>query len=585
MSLPQQTQRLLALFQSGRFREAEIQARELVAAHPDFAFAWKVLGAAVSIQGGNGVPMLHKAVQLMPDDHEGHNNLGNAYKELGRCEDAVRSYQRALELKPDYAHAHGNLGNALRELERWHEAERSYSRAIELDPGFAEGYANRALALEELGRIEEARESLRRALELDPQLTEARSKLLYIMNCHDARSGAALREEAGRYGVLVAGKARPFSRWPNSREPGRALNVGLVSGDLGAHPVGYFLEGVVAALPAERLRLHAYDAHPRTDRLAERLKARIPRWRTVAGLSDESFARRIQGDGIDVLIDLSGHTVHNRLPVFAWRPAPVQVTWLGYFGTTGVPGMDYILVDPWSVPEGEDDHFSEQVWRLPETRLCFAPPEHAVAVGPLPCAASGQITFGCFGNQAKVNDTVLDVWAAVLHAVPGSRLFLKARQFADAALRDRLLGRFARSGVAGERLILEGVSPRAAYLEAYNRVDIALDTFPFPGGTTTLEALWMGVPTIALRGERFLSRQAESILSNAGLREWLAADRDRYVDLAVKMSADTDALARLRAGLRAQLEHSPLMDAPRFAAHLEAALRSMWQCWCAVGLK
>jgi predicted O-linked N-acetylglucosamine transferase (SPINDLY family) len=583
MSLQDRTQRVLALFQSGRFHEAEVEARALAAAQPDFAFAWKVLGAAVSIQGGNGIPMLQKAVELMPDDHEGHNNLGNAYQDLGRYEDAARSYRQALALRPDYAHAHGNLGNALRALHRWHEAEQACRRALELAPGFAEGHANLGHVLEDLGEVDEARRCLQRALELDPDVPEARSKLLYMMNCLDSRSGMALREEARRYGDALARKAKPHSRWQNSRDPARPLQVGLVSGDLGNHPVGYFLEGVVAALAQNELRLHVYDSHPRNDRLAEGLRKRIPRWHAITGASDESLAARIRADGIDVLIDLSGHTVHNRLPMFAWHPAPVQVTWLGYFGTTGVLGMDYILVDRWSVPEGEEKQFSEQVWRLPETRLCFTPPQDEVAVGPLPARVAGRITFGYFGSQSKINDGVLDTWAEVLRAVPRSTLLLKAKQLGDAALRGRLLERFARRGVGAERLTLEGLSPRREYLEAYNRIDIALDTFPFPGGTTTMEGLWMGVPVVGLRGERFLSRQGESLLMNAGLGDWIGADRRGYVELAARMSADLDALARLRSSLRSRLERSPLMDAPRFASHFEAALRGMWRRWCAGG--
>jgi predicted O-linked N-acetylglucosamine transferase (SPINDLY family) len=243
--------------------------------------------------------------------------------------------------------------------------------------------------------------------------------------------------------------------------------------------------------------------------------------------------------------------------------------------------MDYILVDRWSVPQGEEDQFSESVWRLPETRLCFTSPEEDVAVAPLPALARGEITFGCFGSHSKISDAVLETWANVLRAVPRSRLFLKAKQLADTALQERLLGRFARFGVDAQRLILEGPSPRREYLKAYDRVDIALDTFPFPGGTTTMEGLWMGVPVVGLRGERFLSRQGESILMNAGLGDWIATDRDEYVALAARMSADVAALAALRAGLRASLRRSPLMDAARFAGYFEAALRDMWQRWSA----
>ena len=614
MSIAQRAQRLIALFNQQRYREAERLARQLTGEHPDYAFAWKVLGAAVTVQGGNGMPMLERAVQLMPDDHEAHNNLGNAYLEAGRFEDAAASYRRALALKPDYAHAHGNLGNALRELGRWPEAVSAYRRALETEPGFAEAHSNlggalldlgefeqaivslrRALELDPdsiqahsnlgrallaLGELEQASLSLRRVLELDPDFAEAHSTLLFALNCVELRSSAELVQEARRYGGRVARRGRPFQRWPNPPDPARELHVGLVSSDLRSHPVGYFLESFVAALSSHRLCLHAYQTRGGTDALTERLRARMASWHRVSGMSDEDLARRIRDDGIDILVDLSGHTVHNRLPVFAWRPAPVQVTWLGYFATTGVPGMDYILVDRVSVPEGEEAGFTERVWRLAETRLCFSPPELDVRVAPLPALAAGYVTFGCFGNQAKANDAVIATWAEVLHALPGAKLFLKAAQLAVDSARARLLGRFALHGIGAERLIVEGASPRREYLEAYNRVDVALDTFPYPGGTTTVEGLWMGVPVITLRGKRLLSRQGESLVANAGLEAWIATDRRHYVELAVAMSSDRVALARLRESLRARLMASPLMDAPRFAAHFEAALRGMWRRWC-----
>ncbi len=296
-------------------------------------------------------------------------------------------------------------------------------------------------------------------------------------------------------------------------------------------------------------------------------------------MSDLDLARRIREDAIDVLVDVSGHTSQNRLGVFAAKPAPVQVTWLGYFGSTGVSGVDYVLADPWSVPPGDEDQFTEQVWRLPETRLCFAPPDASVEVGPPPVMASGCVTYGCFGNLAKVGDAVLSVWCRVLQAVPGARMFVKAKQLGDAAVRQRLIARFHEHGIGEDRLTIEGPGPRAAYLAAYNRIDVVLDTFPYPGGTTTLEGLWMGVPIVTRQGDRLLSRQGESILVNLGLTDWIANDEEQYVRLAVA-AADPLRLSQVRPSLRKRLQASPLMDAPRFARHFEAALQGMWSRWC-----
>jgi protein O-GlcNAc transferase len=580
MSLAQRAQRLVSLFSRGRFREAEILARQLVEEHPDYAFAWKVLGSAVAVQGGDGAPMLERAVHLMPDDHEAQNNLGNAYMELRRFGDAAASYRRALALKPDYAHAHGNLANALRALRQRHEAVHAYRRALELRPDFAEAHNNLGRVLLDLGELEPATACFRRALEADADFVEARSSLLFALNSAEREPTTALLAEARRYGEHIARRARPFARWTNVPDPARALNVGLVSGDLRSHAVGFFLESTVAALSPDRLRLHAYETHAASDGLTERLRARMVGWYCVEGLSDERLAGKIRADGIDILVDLSGHTTYSRLAVFAWKPAPVQVTWLGYFATTGVPGMDYVLVDRLCVPDGEDDHFTETVWRLPDTRFCFSAPKHPLPLAALPALATGHVTFGCFGTQLKANDGVIATWADVLQAVPRAKLYLKAPQFSDELARKRVVERFARRDIGSERLIVEAPSPRPEYLAAYNRVDIALDTFPYPGGTTTLEGLWMGVPLITLRGERLLSRQGESMLVNAGLEAWIAADRRHYVELASAMSSDLGALAQLRASLRARLEASPLMNAQRFAGHLEAALRGMWRRWC-----
>ena len=679
-----QRQQLIDLFSAGRVHDAELEARGLVARDPDFGFAWMALGIALQMQGGDALPMLRRAVELMPDDAEAHNNLGNALKDRGQLDDALRHYQRAvalnpdfpeahhqlgialkslgrleeaaqcyrraLALRPDYAYAHGNLGNALRELGRLEEAIASHQRAVELEPDSAEAHSNlgialndvgrlrdaenchrRALALDpeyaaahsnlgvalgdlgrleeavsshrralqlqpdfaagelnlgnalkDLGRMEEALACYRRALALKPDYTQAHSNLLFAMGFLQDQPPLALREEAERFGRSVARGCRPYTDWPAlaDRDPLRPLNVGLVSGDLRNHPVGFFIEGVVAALAGSDIRLAAYQTYARADEVTARLKARIPRWTPVMGLDDAALAERIRADGIDILIDLAGHTAYNRLPAFAWKPAPVQVSWLGYFATTGIPGMDYLLADPWSAPPADAAHFSEEVWRLPETRQCFTPPDAPVEVRPPPSLAAGQVTFGSFNQLAKVNDAVLAAWARVLQAAPGARLFLKANQLNDPAAQSGLRARFAARGVDVSRLLFEGFSSRAEYLAAYHRVDVALDTFPYPGGTTTVEAMWMGVPVLALKGDRMLARQGEGLLVNAGMKDWIAADVGDYIERAARRAADSAALSELRMGLRAQLLASPLLDAPRFARHLAAALRGMWQQRC-----
>ncbi|MFA7242930.1 MAG: tetratricopeptide repeat protein [Sulfuricellaceae bacterium] len=616
--LPQaEREQLVALFNAGRHAEMESLARLLIERHPRFGFAWKGLGAALQMQGKDALAALQKATELLPDDDDAHNNLGNALRDrgqleaalasytkalemepgfaeahynlgnvlqdLGRPDGAVASYRRALELKPDFAAAHGNLGVALKDCGLLDDAAASCRRALEIKPDFADAHNNLGNVLKDLGQLDGALASYRRALECDPGYTKALGNLLFIHNYLADQPVVMLLAEARRFGELVARQAHPYTVWCNVPAPERCLRVGLVSGDLRNHPVGYFLESLLAALASHasgRLEMIAYSNHARSDALTERLKASCHGWHSVAGLSDASLAQQIRDDGIDILIDLAGHTAYNRLPLFAWKPAPVQASWLGYFATTGVAAMDYFIADPWTAPEAEESHFIEKIQRLPQTYLCFSPPDVDVPVAPLPALAERHITFGCFNHLTKMNDAVVALWARVLLAVPGSHLFLKTRQLGEATVRHSVVARFAAHGIAAERLILESAAPRAELLAAYRRVDIALDPFPYPGGATSIEALWMGAPVLTLAGERFLSHIGASIMHNAGLPAWIAADADDYIARAASHAGDLQRLATLRNGLRQQVLASPLFDAPRFARHFEIALREMWRNWC-----
>jgi predicted O-linked N-acetylglucosamine transferase (SPINDLY family) len=361
------------------------------------------------------------------------------------------------------------------------------------------------------------------------------------------------------------------------------LRVGFVSGDLRSHTVGYFAEGLLGALAktaSGAVEIHGYSAHWVNDAVTERIKAACRGWHSAVGLSDERLAQQIRDDRIDILIDLSGHTAHNRLPMFAWKPAPVQATWLGYLATTGVAAIDYVIADQWTLPQSQGGSFTEQIWHLPECYLCFTPPDVQAEVTPLPALAHGHVTFGSFNNLTKINDDVVALWARLLAAVPDGRLFLKAKQIDAPSVRQSVAERFGAHGIAAARLTFAGFAARTDYLAPYQGVDIALDPFPYPGITTTLESLWMGVPVLTLAGESFLARQGVGLLTNAGLPEWIARDRDDYVARAVAHAGDVQRLAALRAGLRNQVSASPLFDAERFAGHLAAALRGMWQEWC-----
>jgi protein O-GlcNAc transferase len=488
-----------------------------------------------------------------------------------------------LALEPDSFEIHGNFGNLLKDMRRLDEAVLSYQRVLELQPNDAKAHNNLGAAFIALGRFSDAVDNFRRALAIDPDLDTAQSNLLFAGNFLGDQPVSWSLAEAKQFGARAMRNARAFSEWKNTPNPDRSLRVGFVSGDFREHSVGHFLEGVLAALVSNapgRLELFAYPTFNSNDEVALRLKSHFKGWVSAMGLSDQDLAQRIRDDEIDILIDLSGHTAHNRLPMFAWNPAPVQVTWLGYLATTGVTAIDYVLADAWTLPEYEEANFTEEVWRLPQSYLCFTPPQGKVQVGRLPALHNGFITFGSFNNLAKINDAVVALWSKVLLAVPGSRLYLKSPQLIDEEIQRRTMKRFKLHGIDEGRLTLEGLVPRADYLLPFHRVDIALDPFPYPGITTSVENLWMGVPVLTLAGNSFLSRQGVGLMMNAGLPDWIGADPGDYVARAVAHASDVQGLAELRARLRHKVFNSPIFDAPRFSQHFEAALRSMWHIWC-----
>ncbi len=565
----------------------------------------------------DSISSYNKAIELDPRFIDAHYNRGNALYELDKLEEAIKSYDRVVELAPGYAAAYFNRANALKKLKRYEESLLSYNKAIALNPSHAEAYNNSGTSLKELMRFEESKHNYDRAIELKPEYSdaylnrgvilvalndlksaildykkaleinpldsEAHSGLLFTLNYVSKRLEKDLLYEAVRYGELVKQKSHAYTSWANTTEIDRCLIIGFISGDFRIHPVGYFIEGVIESLKlhfSKKLKIHCYHNHDIEDALTERIRKNCDEWVFVNELSDEVLSQKIRNDHIDILIDLSGHTAHNRLPVFCWKPAPIQATWLGYFASTGVKEIDYLIADPWVAPQLEDKNYTEKVWRLPETYLCFSPPVDEIQINELPGITSGYITFGSFNNLAKMNQPVVRLWAKVLKAIPDSRLFLKNYRLSNEKVRENIIATFAEYGVSQGRLILEGKSPRNELLSSYQKVDIALDPFPYPGGTTSVESLWMGVPVLTKRGDSFLSRIGETIMNNAGLHNWVAKDEDDYISKAISLTKDLDGLAQLRKELRQKLLSSTLCDSSRFAMHFEDALRSMWTVWC-----
>ena len=574
---PTEVNALIALYNAQRFAEVESQTRLLIGRYPNAGLLWKLLGASLQMQGKDALPALHNAAKLSPNNAEAHNNLGVVLQERGQLDGAVASYRSALKIDPGFVEAHYNLGNVLCELGRLEEAVASYRNALKFNPNLAVIHSNLGAALQELGRLEEALSSCRRALELEPDLAVVHSNLLGMLICTSGHTPSYCLAEAREYGRRVSKKvASRFSTWHCAANPER-LRVGMVSGDLHNHPVGYFLESLLAQLDPARIELIAYPIDTHVDALTTRIEPRFAAWKPLYNLNDEAAARLIHADGVQVLLDLSGHTEQNRLPIFAWKPAPVQASWLGYFATTGVAEMDYLLADEVCVPEAQRGDFSETVWYLPDTRWCFTAPEVDLPVASLPALRNDYITFGCFQRLTKVGDEVLTAWGKILTALPGAKLRWQCKQFADPTVAAQFVERLQRHGIDPARVTMHGAVSREAYLAAHAEVDVILDTFPFPGGTTTCEAMWMGVPTLTLAGDTLLARQGASMLTAAGLGDWVAISEEDYIAKAVALAGDLPKLAALRARLREQVSTSPLFDAKRFARNFEDALWGMWQ--------
>jgi protein O-GlcNAc transferase len=557
--------------------------RESVKLAPQLAVAHDKLAGVLMHRGdiAGAIDAYRRAADLTPDSAPAHNTLGNALNGAGRVPEAVPCYERAIALDPLFADAYHNLANALRRLGAPERALGYARRAIELRADTPSFHNNLGTILADLGEPEGALVCYREALSLDPDFGESHTCVLFGQSYVTDWSEQTHLADARYFGERMRARATPFTQWPTlddaAQRAGRPLRVGFVSADLRKHPVGYFFESVLGQLDRARIEPIAYSNALHSDELTVRIKPHFALWRHVAEMDDAALAKRIYDDRIDVLVDLSGHTGRNRLPMFAWRPAPLQISWLGYFATTGLSEIDYVVADPHVVPPAEEAQYTERVWRLPDSYLCFTLPTDAAKVGSLPALEQGRFTFGCLNNHKKLNDGVLDVWSRILHAAPHSRLLLKNHQLGEPSIMRDTFERFAMYGIDETRLLLEGPSSREQYFSTYHRVDLALDPFPYPGGTTSVEGLWMGVPVLTLHGDRFLSHLGEMVAKTVGLPEWIAADADDYIARAVAATRDLPRLAALRATLRERVERSPLTDAPRFARHWMAAIEQMWQ--------
>jgi len=601
-------------FRAGQFAVAEDTCRRVLAVAPTFGPAFDVL-AQIALRLGRGdeaVAIMRRAVECNPTVAGHLNNLGLVLAELGRTQEAVDVFERSQRLDPNSPETVSNLANTCITLGRFHDAVKAYRRALEIRPGYIVAMHNLTGALNALGELDGAIEQSRavlaaepdsvgalfnlgraekeagrldravsiyreaHALRLDPRVL---SELLFTLHFHPGYGPRQLLEEHLEWNRRYAVPLRPRRLPPaNERSPDRRLRVGYIAYDLGNNALGRLSFPLLSNHDSTQFEVFCYCSIRRPDYVGQAL-ARLPiTWRITKTVHDDHIARQIRDDRIDVLVDLSMHSHGNRLQALAQRPAPVQISYLAYCSTTGVETIDYRITDVHLDPPGGDESvYSEKSLVLPKTYWCYPAPPGVPGVAPAPALSAGHVTFGCLNDFSKVNTQVLDLWARVLAATPGSRLILHCKYGCH---RNDVNRRFAAAGVDPSRVELVSHVPSKDYFTTYNRIDIALDPFPWAGGITTCDALYMGVPVVTLPGATAVSRGGKTLLTNVGLTDLIATSPEDYVRIASGLAGDGARLSALRSSLRTKLENSPVMNAQGFARDVESLYRRAWRAWC-----
>nr|WP_315207530.1 tetratricopeptide repeat protein [uncultured Albidiferax sp.] len=572
-------QALVDHFRHKNYAQGEAHARAMVQRYPDSGFAWKALGTMLQPQGKKeeALEAKQRAVDLLPGDAEGLCNLGRAYFELGRIAESIAVFRTTVAVQPDYAEAFNNLGLAFNADGQIHEAHRCFERAIALQPDFAEAYNNLSGIFNAHGQIDEAIDALEHAIAAKPDHRVAFDNLLFVANYHPDASAEAIyaryRDFDRRYGEPHRSAWAPHSNPPGA---GRRLKVGYVSPDFKNHACSFFMEPLLAQHDRRVVDVYAYAELGQEDAATQRYKHYVEHWVPTRGMTDAALAQRIRADGIDILVDLAGHTAGNRLGVFALKPAPVSMSWMGYGYTTGLQAIDYYLTDAASAPEGCEHLFSEKPWRLPGSYTAYRPPANTGEVSSLPALERGYVTLGTLTRGVRINHRTIRAWAAILLRLPTARIVIDSSSFKDASVQQAAIAKFIAHGIDPARVDVGFNSPPWGVLRG---IDIGLDCFPHNSGTTLFESLYMGLPFVSLAGRPSVGRIGSAILHGVGHPEWIADSEDAYVDKVVALASDLPALAHQRATLRAQMQSSRLMDEAGFARQVEEAYTQMFARW------
>lgn len=573
----------LLLYQTRRPQEAEKFLSIAIARNPSHVLALNTLACIYKDQGNlaEATKVLEKAVRIDPALYEARYNLGTTFHQLGMFDKAVEHYEAAIRLKGDSAILQNNLGHAFYHSGELTKAVEYFQQSVKHAPEYAKAWNNLGYALHDFGEHKEAIAAYRRALQITPHNHEAHSNLLFSLHHLPEASDKEIFEE---HLLWSKQHAEPLEKQTfthlQEANPNRKLRVGYLSPDFYRHVNSRALETFLRQHDRNHYEIYCYSNVAKPDSNTKKFQTYADHWREIRHLSDFEAAERIHSDQIDILVELAGHTNYNRLLVMSHRPAPVQVSYLGYVATSGMTSVQYRLTDiHGDSAERTQRYYTEELIYIPGSVLCYQPPQDAPEVSELPCLQKGHVTFGSFNNLAKLNSEVIALWSRVLLATPASHLLLKARHLKDPVLVKKLVEKFKTYGISPERLDLRPWS-HGNHLELYREVDLALDPFPFNGGMTTFEALWMGVPLITLEGTNFVGRMGTRHLAVLGLQKCIAHSPDEYVKIAAQSAQETGWLSQWRSSLRSRILASPLADAPAFTRHLEAAYREMWIRWC-----
>ncbi|MDP2029750.1 MAG: tetratricopeptide repeat protein [Thiobacillus sp.] len=561
--------------------EAATQYREAIRLNPGYVEAYNNLANVLNKLGEQeeAIACYQQAIAIRPNLAEPHCNLGNTLYEQGRLEEAIASCREAIRLKPDYVEALDGLGSALRALGELDEAVACGRRAHLIQSDNAAVCSNLGNSLRDQGSLDEAIACFRQALSIQPDLAMAYSNLLYTMQYMSTVTPSEVFSEHQRFAERYETPLK--ANWllhQNYRDPERRLKIGYVSADLRNHAVAFFIEPILASHDKSQVEIYCYYNHTKHDSHTDRITSYADHWLGCASMSDEQLAERIRADGIDILVDLSGHTGHNRLPVFARKPAPVQMTWIGYPGSTGLTAMDYRITNEGVDPPGLTERYhSESLIRMPDTSVAYRPEPDCPPVNPLPALTSDEFIFASMNNLIKINQSVIKLWASILDAIPHARLMLG--NVTDRGVQQKVIEQFSKAGVAVDRLILLPRMSLSDYLALHHKIDLALDPFPYNGGTTTMHSLWMGVPVITMAGEHMASRCAVPLLSRVSLNEFITHNEEEYLQRATQMAQDLPSLNRIRQSIRDRMSASSC-EPCTVTRHLEASYREAWRKWC-----